>query len=342
LHHRLEFQFESGPDSSRHGNRPPHADHRGDGARNHGGLRWQSHRRLLHRQSHTPKKESARAPSWWPPAPANPRVLLLNSKSAMFPNGLANSSGTVGRYLTDSVGSSGWGIVPALEKMPPHNHDGTGGMHMYIPWWKFDRKNDFPRGYHIEIGGGRDMPGCGHVQSSVPPGIRGLWRGAQKQSAPILRHGGRICGARRDDSEPRHLLRDRSRRRRSVGHSRACAFIFAGRNTNCARRATCRKLSGIVEAMGGEYQTKTASTGSIPLASKTAEKSFTKWARRAWARIPNFRAQFLLPGARCEKLFVADGAPLVTNPDKNPTLTILALSWRASEYLLDEAKKGNL
>ena len=34
-------------------------------------------------------------------------------------------------------------------------------MHLYVPWWKFDRKNDFPRGYHIEMGGGRDMPGVG-------------------------------------------------------------------------------------------------------------------------------------------------------------------------------------
>jgi len=43
-----------------------------------------------------------------------------------------------------------------------------------------------------------------------------------------------------------------------------------------------------------------------------------------------------------KNLFVTDGAPLVTNPDKNPTLTIMALSWRASEYLLDQAKKGGL
>jgi choline dehydrogenase-like flavoprotein len=43
-----------------------------------------------------------------------------------------------------------------------------------------------------------------------------------------------------------------------------------------------------------------------------------------------------------KNLFVTDGASLVTNPDKNPTLTIMALSWRASEYLLAEAKKGNL
>ena len=34
-------------------------------------------------------------------------------------------------------------------------------MHMYMPWWKFDRQNDFPRGYHIEFGGGRDLPGVG-------------------------------------------------------------------------------------------------------------------------------------------------------------------------------------
>ena len=36
------------------------------------------------------------------------------------------------------------------------------------------------------------------------------------------------------------------------------------------------------------------------------------------------------------------GRSFVTNPDKNPTLTIMALTWRASEYLLEQAKKGNL
>ena len=43
-----------------------------------------------------------------------------------------------------------------------------------------------------------------------------------------------------------------------------------------------------------------------------------------------------------KNLFVTDGASFVTNPDKNPTPTILALSWRASDYLLDQAKKLNL
>jgi choline dehydrogenase-like flavoprotein len=43
-----------------------------------------------------------------------------------------------------------------------------------------------------------------------------------------------------------------------------------------------------------------------------------------------------------KNLFVTDGACFTTNPDKNPTPTILPLSWRASEYLLDQAKKFNL
>ncbi len=87
--------------------------------------------------------------------------LLLNSRSTLFPEGLANSSGVVGRNLMDSVGSWGSGYFPQLEKMPSHNHDGSGGNylpHVYMPWWKFDRKNDFLRGYHIEPGGGRFMP----------------------------------------------------------------------------------------------------------------------------------------------------------------------------------------
>ncbi len=43
-----------------------------------------------------------------------------------------------------------------------------------------------------------------------------------------------------------------------------------------------------------------------------------------------------------KNLFVTDGAPFVTNADKNPTLTIMALSWRASEYLIAQAKSGSL
>ena len=47
----------------------------------------------------------------------------------------------------------------------PHNEDGVGGAHLYMPWWLDNKKLDFPRGYHIEIGGGRRMPGAGFIGS---------------------------------------------------------------------------------------------------------------------------------------------------------------------------------
>jgi choline dehydrogenase-like flavoprotein len=44
----------------------------------------------------------------------------------------------------------------------------------------------------------------------------------------------------------------------------------------------------------------------------------------------------------CKNLFVVDGGAFVSQADKNPTWTILALSWRATEYIMDEMKKGNI
>ena len=99
----------------------------------------------------------------------------------------------------------------------------------------------------------------------------------------------------------------------------------------------------IIEAMGGTYiRPKPPSTAS------------TLWNSRGWQNHPrsrhrahgrqsqNFRLNGYCQAHEVKNLFVTDGASLVTNPDKNPTLTIMALSWRASEYLLDKAKKGNI
>ena len=43
-----------------------------------------------------------------------------------------------------------------------------------------------------------------------------------------------------------------------------------------------------------------------------------------------------------KNLFITDGGPFVSNADKNPTLTIMALAWRASDYLIGEMKRGNI
>jgi len=41
-------------------------------------------------------------------------------------------------------------------------------------------------------------------------------------------------------------------------------------------------------------------------------------------------------------LLLNDGSAFCSNADKNPTLTIMALAWRATDHLIEEMRKGNL
>ena len=164
--------------------------------------------------------------------------LLLNSKSTRHPDGLANSSGAVGRYLTDTTGTSVQGHIPALEGLPPYNDDGAGGMHVYMPWWLDNQKLDFPRGYHIEPWGGRDMPGYGFMSGIHKLTRRRLRQEAQGRLPPAVRLHRRLLRPRRDDPEQGLLLRDRSQRWSTSGASPSCASTGSGRTASSTRRAT--------------------------------------------------------------------------------------------------------
>jgi choline dehydrogenase-like flavoprotein len=43
-----------------------------------------------------------------------------------------------------------------------------------------------------------------------------------------------------------------------------------------------------------------------------------------------------------KNLFVTDGSTFPTSAEKNPTLTIMALSLRASEYMIEKRRRGEL
>jgi choline dehydrogenase-like flavoprotein len=268
--------------------------------------------------------------------------LLLNSKSAQFPNGLANSSGAVGRYLTDSVGSDGWGIIPELEKMPPHNHDGVGGMHMYIPWWKFDRKNDFPRGYHIEFGGGREMPGVGEFNDLLHE-EEGYGATLKKRARQVYGIGIGLAGRGEMIPNPDTYCEIDPVVVDKWGIP-VLRFHFKWSEYELRQAQDMQEtFRAIIEAAGGEYKTKTPISGQHPFGIAEGGKIIHEVGTARMGADP----KSAVLNAYCQaydvkNVFVMDGAPLVTNPDKNPTLTIMALAWRASEYLLDEAKKGNL
>jgi choline dehydrogenase-like flavoprotein len=268
--------------------------------------------------------------------------LLLNSKSHLFPDGLANSSGQVGRNLTDSVGSGGTGYFPNLERMPPHNHDGTGGMHLYMPWWKYDRRNDFPRGYHIELSGGREMPGAGMFEE-VCEEFEGY--GARLKATCRRRYGTTIEFAGRGEMVPNpDTFCELDPDAVDQWGIPVLRFHFKWSENELLQAKDMQEtFRAIVEAAGGQYLKRTQSDGPYPFGIQPGGKVIHEVGT---ARMGSDPKTSVLNGF-CQahdvrNLFVTDGAPLVTNPDKNPTLTIMALSWRASEHLLDEAKKGSL
>jgi choline dehydrogenase-like flavoprotein len=268
--------------------------------------------------------------------------LLLNSKSTMFPDGLANSSGVVGRYLTDTVGSSGGGIFPQLAKMPKHNHDGVGGMHMYMPWWKFDRKNEFLRGYHIEFGGGQTMPGVGEFHG-VCNYTEGYGAGLKQRCRDA--YGMYIGFAGRGEMIPnQNSYCDIDPNTADEWGIPALRFHWQWSDNEIKMAKDMQQtFRGITEAAGGTYYGDFKSDG--PNAYGIADGGVIIH-EVGVARMGSNPKTSVLNGF-CQahdvkNLFVTDGASFVTNADKNPTLTIMALTWRASEYLLDEAKKGNL
>jgi choline dehydrogenase-like flavoprotein len=268
--------------------------------------------------------------------------LLLNSKSSLFPDGLGNSTGNVGKYLTDSVGSDGWGEIPALEKMPPHNHDGVGGMHYYVPWWKFDRKNDFPRGYHIELWGGRDMPGVGMFDD--------LCHEEEGYGAQLKRRARQVYGTTVGMSGRGEMIPNPETYCELDPNVvdewgiPVLRFHFKWSEYELRQAKDMQEtFKSIIEMMGGTYKTKTRIDGQYPFGILAGGKIIHEVGTARMGADPKTSVL----NANCQthdvkNVFVTDGAPLVTNPDKNPTLTIMALSWRASEFLLDEAKKGNV
>jgi len=268
--------------------------------------------------------------------------LLLNSKSTLFPDGLANSSGVVGRYLTDSVGSSGVGYFPQLEKVPPHNHDGVGGMHLYVPWWKFDRKNAFLRGYHIEFGGGRVMPRFGQF-NGVSRQFEGYGAGLKQKCFDS--YGTHIGFSGRGEMVPNdETYCDIDPDTVDEWGIPVLRFHFKwGSNEIRMAKDMQETFQAIVEEAGGTYLTKTETTGEFPYKISVGGTILHELGTVRMGASPRTSAlNGFCQSHEVRNLFVADGACFVSNPDKNPTLTIMALSWRASEFLLQEARSGNL
>jgi choline dehydrogenase-like flavoprotein len=268
--------------------------------------------------------------------------LLLNSKAPRHPDGLANSSGAVGRYLTDTTGSHLMGQIPALESLPSYNEDGVGGMHVYMPWWADNRKLDFPRGYHIEPWGGRGMPGAWFMSGIHR--IQGGGYGA-KLKQDYRRYWGSTVGfSGRGEMVPNkdsYCEIDRSVVDRWGIPVLRFHWKWSDYELNQARHMV-QTFEQIIGAMGGKVMGKLPGRdrqyGLKAGGEIIHEAGTTRMGNSPQNSVLNSWCQ----AHDCRNVFVADSGPFVSNAHKNMTWTILALSMRTSEHIVDELKKGNL
>lgn len=271
--------------------------------------------------------------------------ILLNSKSPRFPQGLANSTGRVGRYIMDTVGAGVGGQIPLLESLPRMNEDGAGGAHLYAPWWLYKEqaagKLDFPRGYHIEFGADRGPPeawGMGEL-AALTGGAYGrrLKEEARRYYGSFMYFSGR---GEMIPNEQSFCEIDPSVRDRWGIPVLRFHWQWSDHELRQARHMQ-DTFSGLIETMGGRVidranrrgrhgiekgGTIIHEVGGAMMGAAPADSATDPWGQ-AWD---------------VRNLFLADGATFCSNADKNPTLTIMALAWRCADRVLEQMRLKNI
>jgi choline dehydrogenase-like flavoprotein len=270
--------------------------------------------------------------------------LLLNSKSANFPNGLANSSGLVGKYLTDTTGTDVSGFIPKMIDHFPHNEDGVGGNHVYMPWWLDNKKLDFPRGYHIEVGGGWGSAPSYGFMGGIQRYPSGGGYGKDLKNDYRRYYGAQVYFAGRGEMIPNdksYCELDPSMKDKFGIPVLRFHWEWSDYEYNQVRHMQ-QTFRSLVEEMGGKvFSTmpqKDKGYGIARGGEIIHELGTTRMGTDPAKSVvdPNSRAHDV------KNLFIADGGPFVSQADKNPTWTIMALSMRTSDFIANERKGGTL
>ena len=258
--------------------------------------------------------------------------ILLNSKSRFHPNGLGNSSGLVGHYLMDSVKSGGTvGIVPALENRARIDEDGAGGSHMTIPRFNYKRKNSYHGGYFLLMGSGfgRDVRTS---QTGNAWGTPLKQRIRQEFGASISLRGYGECIPRYEN----HFEIDPNNEDR-FGIPQVRFRVSHGEN----------ELAMMEDMYGWMEETFRAAGAEVlpykkylePMGDATHECGAARMGTDPKTSVLNPFCQ----SHEVKNLFVTDGSCFVSLPGTHGITTLMmALSWRASDYLGDLMRKREI
>ena len=260
--------------------------------------------------------------------------ILLNSKSEKYPNGIGNSSDVIGRYLSEQTRFHMFGFMPELTGAATQYDDGIGGEHIYMPRFNHrdGRKRDYLRGFGMQFWGCGAEDNAGFAKRI--PGFGADFKSAVKRRYPALvalHPYGEVLPHRDNritvDGTPldrygvptariEYKVRENERAMVAEMYDTAESILTA------AKAEIMPFERGHLEPNGSAiHEHGTSRMGDDP--KRSALNKFCQM-----HEVPN--------------LLVVDGSAFPSATEKNPTLTILALAWRATDRLAVEMKAGRL
>jgi choline dehydrogenase-like flavoprotein len=254
--------------------------------------------------------------------------ILLNSRSSAHPDGVGNSSGLLGCYLSEHImGIRGSGYIPARIGTETTLDDGRP-VTPYIPRFRnvTDRHPDFVRGYHFQGGGGcAEYPGMAHDITGYG---RAFKSNVRKHYPAIISFGG--FGEVLPRKENRVTLDPKVRDAWGIPVLR---FDYRfGDNELKMAKDMADTIEEMLRAAGAEdiqigreplpegwsiHEIGTARMGDDPKTSVTDRH----------CRLHDVK-----------NVYLADGAPFVSGGTQNTTWTILAMAWRTMDQLKEDLR----
>jgi choline dehydrogenase-like flavoprotein len=261
------------------------------------------------------------------------RHLLVN-KTREFPSGLANSSGHVGKNLTSHFGLTGTGYFPQIRDRDASNDDGTDYYHALLTGLYWDKPNpNFDGTYQVQCGSG--VHPIGMAIRWAPAYGSSLKRELKDKNvchASMNMQGALLVSAKKfTDLDPeRH---DR------WGLPLPRVHLHYEQNDVAMAQDMVNTCEEIVRIAGGEVL---STPGTV-----TVEKlqiDYNHWVGTARMGRDPQTSVVNTDGQTHDitNLFIADASVFAAYPEKNPTLTNVALSWRTSDRLIEKLRSGEL
>jgi choline dehydrogenase-like flavoprotein len=255
--------------------------------------------------------------------------LLLNSASRQHPDGLGNSSGVLGRYLFDQfyIKNVITAVVPdAKGGRGPANLMGGAG---YIPRFRnvTSKEAGFLRGYAYDF----------HSGSSPSPDQIPLYGDPLRRELEALRGA---CFRMTAMGEVLPRAENHVRINPDIKDAWGIPALHIEHRYTGNESAMAQDAQRMAETLcrKAAFDVLTSHAQMVPPGESIHELGTCRMGADARQSVLNAYNQ----AHDARNLFVVDGSSFVSGGSQNPTLTILALSMRASEYVAMQMRRGDL